>query len=143
VSSHPGNFLSLPAPPGWVKKVSKSGDNYYSALRSDPPISQWNYPKDYVFLYYDNLINYFKDDFSELIKIFQDANVENGVVLLSEGSKAKQRDSVGPSESGGGAEPFEDKKEDTTDNAPMSKGGKRKRKSKKRKFSKRKYTRKV
>ena len=155
VNLHPGNFVSLPAPNGWKKKISKTGKNYYVSIISDPPISQWKYPEDYIFLYYDNLIKYFKDDFSEIIKIFQDANMENGVVLLSEGRNTKQRDSVGPSESGGGGGPFEDSKEgavagpieDTTDNAQYkeedAKGGKRKRKSKKRKNMKKKRTRKV
>ena len=153
VNLHPGNFVSLPAPNGWKKKISKTGKNYYVSIISDPPTSQWKYPEDYIFLYYDNLIKYFKDDFSEIIKIFQDANMENGVVLLSEGRNTKQRDSVGPSESGGGGGPSEYKKEggmaieDTTDNAlyeEESKGGsKRKRKSKKRKNMKKKRTRKV
>ena len=109
--------------------------------------------KEVVYPVFQECCKYFKDDFSEIIKIFQDANMENGVVLLSEGRNTKQIDSVGPSESGGGGAPSEYKKEggmaieDTTDNALYEEeskgGGRRKRKSKKRKNRKRKYTRKV
>lgn len=139
VNSHPGNFVSLPAPNGWVKKTSKkNGEPFYVKLNLDPPISQWDYPKGYDFLYYNNLIEFFSEDPSKMVKLFQDANMENGVVLLSEGSKVIVEE---PKE--GGRAITED---DTTDNAlyeEESKGGRRKRKSKKRKSNKRKHTRKA
>ena len=138
VTLHPGNYVSLPAPDGWVKKTSKkNGEPFYVKLNLDPPISQWDYPKGYDFLYYNVLIEYFSEDPSNMVKLFQDLNVKNGVVLLSEDSKVIIEE---PKE--GGRAITED---DTTDNVrnEESKGGRRKRKSKKRKSSKKKRTRKV
>jgi len=161
VNLHPGNFVKLPAPDGWKKKVSKeTGEKYY--LNEITKQKTIEYPMKYKFLEYNGLIKYFGKTPSNIIKIFNEFNVDFGIVLLNQDSSiTRQRESegkeedmrqsesggggVGPSESEGGYETILE--DDTTDNARYeeedAKGGRRKRKSKKRKSNKRKRTRKA
>jgi hypothetical protein len=117
-----------------------------------------DYPVKYEFLLYDKLTNYFEKysmmeqilDYCNTINKISFSTKQGGTAVAAEGTAAAtegpSKDEVttvateGPSEDvkeGGTAV------EDMTDNTPMSKGGKRKHKSKKRKNRKRKYTRKV
>ncbi len=151
---HPGNFRLMEMPVGWEKIVDKTGETYYRNKYTKEMTD--DYPVKYEFLLYDKLMNYFEKysmmeqilDYCNRINKISFSTKQGGTAAAAEGTAV-----AGPSNEGEPAAategPSEDVKEggtaveDMTDNTPMSKGGKRKHKSKKRKNNKRKRTRKA
>jgi hypothetical protein len=77
---HPGHFLDIPLPAGWIATQSKTtGKIYY--VNTITKQTQWDKPKHpYVFLSYDGLKRYFSVE--NMVILFQKLNARHGVVLL-------------------------------------------------------------